>query len=428
MYNMLRELNILYLDKNSKSKQELRSLFSPHFNNFYLSNSPEHTVNFFRNDFTSEATIDAIIFNTANAEEIEIENFITDIRTFNEDVPLILNIEEMEKTEILKTIKFNVSGCYNKELNKEVLLKKLHICVQNHKKHKHIVAQNRELEKIIQLFNNVALVSKTNPQGIITYVNDMFCETTGYTKEEAIGKPQNIVRHPDTPKEIFKQMWNIIKKGIAWQGSLKNLTKNKTPYFVKATILPILDNENNIIEYASIRFLTTHEESLKRDFRKKVIINIRDFRKKEFQYKKRIKELEGKVENNYVKKLEKAYLDADDKVNSLKGRIINLEDQIKTSYTHGSNNVNTAVNKYRSTTKELDVARNKSKTLEMTLSFYKEEVIKKDNTLEKMQKKIIEQEEKIRDLTNTVDRKEHELRSLTVHNNQLQKNMKKKHY
>lgn len=425
MYNNLRGLNILYLDKDSKNKPEIRTTFSTYFNNFYLSNSPEHTINFFRNDFTSEATIDAIIFNTNNAEQIEIENFISNIRTFNEDIPLILNIEELEKAEILKTIKYNVSGCYNKDLNKDVLLKKLHICVQNHKKHKFIVAQNKELEKIIELFNNVALVSKTNPQGIITYVNDMFCETTGYSKEEVIGKPQNIVRHPHTPKEIFKNMWDTIQKGISWQGSLKNLTKNNTPYFVKATILPILDNENNIIEYASIRFLTTHEEALKRDFRKKVIINIRDFRKKEFLYKKRIKELEDKVESNYVKRLEKLYLDSDDSNKVLRGRILNLEDQIKTSYGQDNKNVNTAVDKYRSTTKELDVLRSKTKNLEVVLSQYKEEVIRKDNDLTKFRKMAEEKDTRIRELTSLLERKEKEITKLSVHNNQLQKKQRR---
>lgn len=425
MYNHLSGLNIIYLDKDSKNKPEIRNTFSTYFNNFYLSNSPEHTINFFRNDFTREATIDAIIFNTNNAEQSEIESFVSNIRNFNEDIPLILNIEELEKAEILETIKHNVSGCYNKDLNKDVLLKKLHICVQNHKKHKFIVLQNKELEKIIELFNNVALVSKTNPQGIITYANDMFCETTGYSREEVLGKPQNIVRHPNTPKEIFKNMWDTIQKGISWQGSLKNLAKNNTSYFVKATILPILDNENNIIEYASIRFLTTHEEALKRDFRKKVIINIRDFRKKEFLYKKRVKELEERVEYSYIKRLEKLYLDSDDSNIKLRGRILNLEEQIKLSYNQDNKNVSTAVDKYRSITKELDVLRSKCKTLEVALSQYKEEVIKKENDLTKFRKMAEEKDARARELTLLLERKEKEITKVSVHNIQLQKKQKR---
>lgn len=310
-------------------------------------------------------------------------------------------------------------------LNKEILLKKLHICVQNHKKHKYIESQKIEMEKIIALFDNVALISKTDLKGNITFVNEMFCATTGYTKEEVIGKPQNIVRHPDIPKEIFKNMWEQLQKGIAWQGSLKNLAKNNTPYFVKATILPIRNNENEIIEYASIRFLTTHEEQIKREFRLKVIQNIRDFRKKEFQYKKTIKNYESNIDNKYIKSLELRCADLEDKNFRLNNRLEFIENDFRKNKNNESESTNQAISKYRSITKELDVLKNKTKLQESLVTNFKLEVIKKEEVIQNLEKSIIDKNEKIRFLDIKLDDKDREIRKLTVELNQIKKGYRK---
>ncbi|MDD5372887.1 MAG: EAL domain-containing protein [Sulfurimonas sp.] len=98
------------------------------------------------------------------------------------------------------------------------------------------------------------IVTKTDAKGIITYVNDEFCKISGYKKEELIGRPHNIVRHPDTPKEIFKSMWHTIKElKEPWSGELQNLNKNGTSYWVKAIINPIMDSKGKVVEYICIR-------------------------------------------------------------------------------------------------------------------------------------------------------------------------------
>ena len=73
---------------------------------------------------------------------------------------------------------------------------------------------------------NRAIISKTDLKGIITYVNKAFCKLSGYNKEELIGKPHNIIRHPDMPKSVFRQMWNTIEKGEKFRGFIKNLRKD----------------------------------------------------------------------------------------------------------------------------------------------------------------------------------------------------------
>lgn len=102
-------------------------------------------------------------------------------------------------------------------------------------------------------FEGRAIVSETDLKGVITYANRKFCEISGYTKEELIGKPHNIIRHPDMPKKAFETMWNSIKQGNVWSGLVKNLRKDGRYYWVDTTITPIQDENGAIIKYAAAR-------------------------------------------------------------------------------------------------------------------------------------------------------------------------------
>lgn len=97
--------------------------------------------------------------------------------------------------------------------------------------------------KEIVLKDHAFLVSETDEKGIITFASDDFCEVAGYSVEELIGKPHNIVRHPDMPKEAFKSLWETVKKGEVWTGYVKNATKDGNFYWVFATVYPTITNE-----------------------------------------------------------------------------------------------------------------------------------------------------------------------------------------
>jgi len=111
--------------------------------------------------------------------------------------------------------------------------------------------------KLLDAYKNAvdrsSIVSKTDKSGRITYANDEFCKISGYTKDELIGKPHNIVRHPDVPKSAFKDMWNTIWAKKAWSGIVKNKTKYGNDYIVEVTISPILNEKGEIEEFIAIR-------------------------------------------------------------------------------------------------------------------------------------------------------------------------------
>ena len=97
------------------------------------------------------------------------------------------------------------------------------------------------------------IVTVTNPEGIITYVNHNFCKISGYTAEEAINNSHNIIRHPDTEETYYKNLWHTLKNKKIWQSRVKNRKKNGNSYYVNMNIIPFVDTDGNIIKYMSIQ-------------------------------------------------------------------------------------------------------------------------------------------------------------------------------
>ncbi len=109
---------------------------------------------------------------------------------------------------------------------------------------------NKVIQQQFELIDKYVIMSQTNLKGIITYVSEAFCEISGYTKEELIGQPHNIIRHSDMSSEVFKDLWKTIELNQTWQGEIKNLRKDGSYYWVESTISPNIDV---ITGYMSVR-------------------------------------------------------------------------------------------------------------------------------------------------------------------------------
>ena len=105
------------------------------------------------------------------------------------------------------------------------------------------------------------IVSRTDLNGKITYANDTFLEISGFTKDELIGQNHNVVRHPDMPSIIFKDLWKTIKEKKQWKGKVKNLRKDKGFYWVNATISGVY-KDDVLVEYKSIRVPLSYQDKL----------------------------------------------------------------------------------------------------------------------------------------------------------------------
>lgn len=104
----------------------------------------------------------------------------------------------------------------------------------------------------ILLEEGKTIVSTTDLQGNITYANPYFISISGFTEDELIGAPQNILRHPDMPAEAFSDLWSMIRQGYPWTGMVKNRCKNGDFYWVLANITPVIEN-GKPVGYMSVR-------------------------------------------------------------------------------------------------------------------------------------------------------------------------------
>jgi len=116
-------------------------------------------------------------------------------------------------------------------------------------KRKHIVPT--QFERMMR--EDDFIVSKTDPQGIITYGNPVFIEFSGYTEEELLGSQHNIIRHPDMPRAAFKLVWDTIQDGKEMFAYVKNLSKDGGFYWVFTHITPDVDPSGRIVGYTSVR-------------------------------------------------------------------------------------------------------------------------------------------------------------------------------
>lgn len=102
-------------------------------------------------------------------------------------------------------------------------------------------------------FEGGNMITETDLRGRITYVNRLFMQMTGYSKEELIGKPHSIIRHPDMPKCCFRTMWESVMKGETWEGYVKNLRKDGAYYWVDVIVTPKYDENGVHCGYIAVR-------------------------------------------------------------------------------------------------------------------------------------------------------------------------------
>ncbi|MEM0909468.1 MAG: PAS domain-containing methyl-accepting chemotaxis protein [Pseudomonadota bacterium] len=125
--------------------------------------------------------------------------------------------------------------------------------------------KNTQLTGREQRFNkDTRLISGTDTRGVIQYCNNEFQRVCGYSHDELIGKNHNIIRHPDMPAAVFKEMWDTLKAGKIWMGLVKNRCKNGDHYWVSAFVTPVFEN-GSIVGYESVRTCPTEDEKARAD-------------------------------------------------------------------------------------------------------------------------------------------------------------------
>jgi methyl-accepting chemotaxis protein len=118
-----------------------------------------------------------------------------------------------------------------------------------------------ELKVRTDIMNMTSIVSESDKKGDILSINDKFMEVSKYSKSELVGHPHSTTRHPDMPKETFKQLWATIGRGEMFRGIIKNRAKDGVPYYVDAVIAPIMGDNGKPMKYLGVRYDITEAET-----------------------------------------------------------------------------------------------------------------------------------------------------------------------
>ena len=171
-----------------------------------------------------------------------------------------------DKEDLIKAIELRVNFFLEKPIKPEKLEKVMKEAKDLIDSRKEARLSNLLLTQYKHLIDSAAIISKADKKGIITYINEQFCKISKYDTDELIGKPHNITRDPDMPRSIFKDLWETIGSKKTWKGIITNRAKDGSIYIVDTFIMPLLDENDEIIEYISIRHDITELEFYKYDF------------------------------------------------------------------------------------------------------------------------------------------------------------------
>ncbi|WP_417334377.1 PAS domain S-box protein [Halarcobacter sp.] len=285
----LKQITILYAEDDLVIQKQTVGILNSIVKEVHVANCGQEAVELYDNN-----KVDIIITDITMPNMTGIE-FSKHVRKDNSDIPIIVISAHNDSNILIEAIEIGISRFILKPLNISDLIQVITQFAENicNKSEKDSVTNL--LEQYKNIVDADSIVSKTNKDGIITYVNDRFVDISGYTKDELIGQHHNIIRHPDTPEKLFKKMWTTIsEKKKVWQGVVKNLSKQGKSYYVRSTIKPILDMNGDIIEYIAIRQDITPQEKTRKFLQKQnvqKISNLNDALKSQEQYENVINQI-----------------------------------------------------------------------------------------------------------------------------------------
>lgn len=338
------DYSILYVEDDDNIAFTLINYLSKFFKKIvHAKNGEEGLTKYQNEDFD-------IIISDINMPKMSGLEMAEKVKEIDEEQNIIIISAYSEIEKFMYSIKIGIDGYILKPVDyqdinnlllktvKKIKIKKEHKKLESRQKEllAELSRDNNQLKQFSNVIDKISIVSKTDLDGNITYVNDFFIDISGYTKEELIGQPHNIIRHQDMSKSFFQELWQDIQDGEIWEGTIKNKSKSDSTYFVHSVIIPLLGINKKVKEYINISFLNTKEELEKREFKKKVMTNYMEFKKTNLNAVEIISSQDGELNilkqehevlKETYKKIENKYKKANQQINFYEKNSIDKEAQ-----------------------------------------------------------------------------------------------------
>lgn len=258
--------NVLIIDDSVVVTKTIKKLLSIRGYNVLVANDGAIGLEVFKNNQIDLAIID---LEMPTMDGLQLLGKIKSDPKF-ELTPILMLSATADADAIGDSLKNGAVDFIRKPYLPEEMVRKVNFWTEYSRRFRQLNTSNKLLNEYKKVIDKSTIVSKTDPKGIITYVNDKFCDISGYSPSELIGKPHNIIRHPDMPKEAFEDLWNTIQAKYVWNGIVKNRRKDGSSYVVDSTVTPILDENGDIAEYISVRHDVTELEEMKNELQNKL--------------------------------------------------------------------------------------------------------------------------------------------------------------
>lgn len=395
-------LTVLIIDDDEVARNKLREIFVRLTATAYMANDGKEGLEIIKNK-----DID-IVLTDISMPQMDGMTLIEEVRKFDKEIHFIFMSAHTNSDYLLKAIQNNALNYFPKPININEVLSRISEIGELKQQHLLVQSKKQESEEYLNILNQIAIISKTDLKGRITYVNDVFCEIAGYTQDELIGKPHNIVRHPEMPSNAFKDMWDTIQEKKIWKGKVKNLAKDGSSYFVNTTVYPILDDETSAIkEYMSVRFLITEEEQKTREFKKNILKTIADNKRQNFVARSKIDELEAKLKQ--IKILQDNYDNEKKRSAKLHSQILHYEDQIRQMNENHEKNIKTLKERVDKYYNESVQERKKNENNRQTIASLNSIIELNESEILKLNEQVVKQNKLIVDLKDVISHREEEL-------------------
>ena len=267
----MNDIRILYAEDEKSIREFVKIIFRRNnISNVVFAENGEEAFELYKND-KFDLVITDIIMPIMNGFEL-IEN----IRKIDSEQLFMMVTGLDSREDLIRAIELKVHYFVEKPINIARFIEIFNECLKIINDKKEGILANLLLKQYKHAINTSTILSKTDKTGKITYVNNAFCKISQYSEEECIGKTHNIILHPDMKPSVFKDMWQTISAKKEWKGVIKNRAKDGSEYIVDSVILPLLDEDNNIIEYLGIRHDVTKLEQYKNDLKNQLDIAVKD--------------------------------------------------------------------------------------------------------------------------------------------------------